>query len=229
MLLYYFYFYTEVFNMNDTSLPEDIGETFMFQEQFGTEMEVMDGTKLIMPIRSVEESKIGYIGDRKHDKEYRESLKTIPIDDEWKEFIKAKDWYHATKGKLPTNLEVIRDKLLAFAGEEVCLFQGEDVDTLNILHCGQFWFGKDATIKQMENSRCHDNSLELWGEDRRMLSWNIHLCTGFALSDDGMWRRHSWCIRKDNRTIIETTTPRILYYGYVLRDVQVYNWVEWDD
>ena len=46
------------------------------------------------------------------------------------------------------------------------------------------------------------------------------VCTGYALSDDGMWRQHSWCIDKRPRTtkIIETTEPRVLYFGYVLND-----------
>ena len=44
--------------------------------------------------------------------------------------------------------------------------------------------------------------------------------TGYALSDDGLWRQHSWLIAKPGRrwTVIETTCRRLLYYGVVLTE-----------
>lgn len=209
----------------NNELPKDIGETFMFQSQFGTQMVYRRGITLNTPIRSLEVFNSGIIKDKEFDKAVRDSLQTIePIGDEWLMFIKDQDWYHETKGKLDPDREILRDKLLSFAGEEVCMMGGEDDETLSILHCGQFWTGIDAIMKEGQPSQCHLNSFNLWAEDRKMMSHIIYLCTGYALSDDGMWRRHSWCIRKSINTIIETTEPRILYYGYVLNDIQAMGW-----
>ena len=40
------------------------------------------------------------------------------------------------------------------------------------------------------------------------------LVTGYALSDDGLWRQHSWVM--DDQVIYETTVKRTQYYGFVL-------------
>lgn len=39
-----------------------------------------------------------------------------------------------------------------------------------------------------------------------------------ALSDDGMWRQHSWLVWHKARSnqIVETTVKRIVYYGFVM-------------
>ena len=105
----------------------------------------------------------------------------------------------------------LRDKLLTFGGESVCLSFGEP-DAEEILACGQFWHGYRAVRKKGRACRCHDNSLHLY------FQYGYQLCTGYALSDDGMWRQHSWCIYKTPRTtkIVETTVPRVAYFGYVL-------------
>lgn len=42
---------------------------------------------------------------------------------------------------------------------------------------------------------------------------------GWALSDNGIWYCHSWCIRRTGPgNIIETTLARALYFGFVLPD-----------
>ena len=59
----------------------------------------------------------------------------------------------------------------------------------------------------MTTSGCHNNcDLLLENDD------TIKIFTGYALSLDGLWRYHSWCIDKDD-SIIETTESRILYFG----------------
>jgi hypothetical protein len=45
----------------------------------------------------------------------------------------------------------------------------------------------------------------------------VRLSTGFALSDDGMWRPHSW-LRASSGTLIETTEQRVAYYGFAFDD-----------
>lgn len=63
-------------------------------------------------------------------------------------------------------------------------------------------------------SECHANSALLWQKNKE----RFRLVTGYALSDDGLWRRHSWVSNKN--TIIETTEERTLYFGAVLNDEQ---------
>ena len=42
----------------------------------------------------------------------------------------------------------------------------------------------------------------------------IGVGTGYALSDDGLWRSHSWVLTK--KRIIETTVSRVKYLGLAL-------------
>jgi hypothetical protein len=58
---------------------------------------------------------------------------------------------------------------------------------------------------RMLPSRCHENALTL--AVKHLAEW----WTGFALSDDGIWRMHSWGFHEGQ--VIETTEKRTLYYG----------------
>jgi hypothetical protein len=203
------------------------------QNLFGTKLEYEHGEDRIgmtVPIKFAETAKSAYVHSKEENDSFWESVRTIPMDDEWVARIKPLSWYHETRGELTPNMEAIRDKLLDFAGQEVCILHGDDRDTENILHCGQFWFGKLSEMTTDDRFRmrnqCHANSIKLYQEykDKR----DIHFCTGFALSDDGMWREHSWCISRDSgeSIVIETTEPRILYYGYVIPEKLVEDWTK---
>jgi hypothetical protein len=39
----------------------------------------------------------------------------------------------------------------------------------------------------------------------------VVIATGYALSDDGLWRQHSWDVLRDG--ILETTKARQKYFG----------------
>ncbi|MFG1610980.1 hypothetical protein [Actinoplanes sp. NPDC049265] len=58
---------------------------------------------------------------------------------------------------------------------------------------------------------CHHNVAVLW-IDGAIDS----IGTGYALSDDGLWRQHSWGLASDG-VLIETTDERRAYVGIVLR------------
>ena len=68
------------------------------------------------------------------------------------------------------------------------------------------------TMKRMKRSSCHDNVYHLTTKSPVLQPY-----TGWALSDDGVWRQHSWAFDPRNETIIETTEPRELYFGILLR------------
>jgi hypothetical protein len=67
---------------------------------------------------------------------------------------------------------------------------------------------ENYVLKEMKQSRCHNNCTELF-----LLNNTIKIFYGYALSDDGLWRNHSWCVNKEG-IIIETTVSRLLYLGY---------------
>ena len=59
----------------------------------------------------------------------------------------------------------------------------------------------------MAQSNCHGNCEKLLN---KKLIQNIY--SGYALSSDGLWRFHSWGFDFESN-LIETTEPRLLYYG----------------
>lgn len=87
----------------------------------------------------------------------------------------------------------------------------------------QFWF--QDTLEDMKklhptmDDRLFDLRQKLLDFAGEAVCKDItRICTGYALSEDGMWRQHSWIIWHKARSnqIIETTVPRILYFGFVM-------------
>lgn len=158
-----------------------------------------------------------------------------PIDKEWKESLKSFWWstnttvsldetigvseesnptyFHEKKEHLE-KLLALRTKLLSFGGEEVCLPYIED-DLDLIIKDSQFWYGQNVIFKKGMPSRCHQNIACYFLDNPE----KIKICTGYALSEDGMWRQHTWGLRTyktKEDVIIESTVPRVAYYGTVL-------------
>lgn len=107
----------------------------------------------------------------------------------------------------------LRDILLSIGGDNVC-FPAMEEDMNYILKYGQLWYGDKAILKRGRPSKCHQNSCDLWVNNKEV----TRICTGYALSSDGLWRQHSWLVwcRPRVNTIVETTVKRIAYYGYVM-------------
>lgn len=109
----------------------------------------------------------------------------------------------------------LRDKLLAFCGDEVVMpVYEEDYDA--IMQHGQFFYGAHARLKLGAPSQCHYNSALLWDANRG----RCQIATGYALSEDGLWRQHSWVMQPLTVSwrIWETTKKRIAYFGVVFND-----------
>lgn len=85
-----------------------------------------------------------------------------------------------------------------------------EVDGLADALCtaGVLFSVEGLTCVQMEPSACHTNTVE-WYLDQTEDDTSI--CTGYALSSDGLWRQHSWGL--ENGQIVETTIERVAYYG----------------
>lgn len=113
---------------------------------------------------------------------------------------------------LPAKDLILKNGLLAFGGE-YALIKPMDEDMNHFLTRGQLW-GKTHKMMPGATSQCHMNSCLLWEQNQDKL----FIATGYALSNDGLWRQHSWCVLPTARgpRVVETTQRRELYYGYVM-------------
>lgn len=144
-----------------------------------------------------------------------------PMSDDWKERCRSNSfWFQNTVAEakkmspeMDERLFELKARLLDFAGDAVCL-PGYEEDLDDILEYGQFWLRYNAERMRGEACQCHANSARIWEQNQD----KSVICTGYALSADGMWRQHSWLIHRKPRSnkIVETTRPRVLYYGFAL-------------
>jgi hypothetical protein len=81
--------------------------------------------------------------------------------------------------------------------------------------------GAVETLAGGPPSQCHANAVRLWRDGRAAA-----IGTGYALSEDGLWREHSWGI-SDGGAILETTEARTLYFGIEMRDDFAQWFVTW--
>lgn len=107
----------------------------------------------------------------------------------------------------------LREKVLGFGGNAVCL-DLYDEDYENIMQRGQFFYGSSYK-RSGKVGRCHQNSCYLFcaNPDR------CTIATGYALSEDGIWRQHSWVVQPlATKLRVWETTPikRVAYFGFVM-------------
>ena len=129
-------------------------------------------------------------------------IHTDPPDRDWLERA-----LEHTRGHGPH--QELKEILLEIGGWAACLPRVEP-DIKKIMNRGRRFPGKSTTMKGAP-SRCHENSALCWDANRELCS----ICTGYALTRDGMWRQHSWVYTKTGQTI-ETTVKRIQYFGYIM-------------
>jgi len=72
------------------------------------------------------------------------------------------------------------------------------------------WPAKPAVLRRGANNACHTNSANAW------LAGKVELMvTGYALSDDDLWRQHTWAISAAG-VLVESTCLRVAYVGVAL-------------
>lgn len=112
------------------------------------------------------------------------------------------------------------DLLLPLGGKAVVARFSYDEDTLKIMAGKQtFIIGQNSelTYKLGKPSQCHQNVIDLWKAKHIQ-----HIYTGYGLSEDGLWREHSWGLdityaNDDSppvNVVVETTEERLIYFGY---------------
>lgn len=150
--------------------------------------------------------------------------KIVPYnnDSEWSVRCANSSWWSKEyNGETPKNIDNrllrLRDTLLSMAGCEVVL-PIADEDIADITQYGQLWTNITTKMMKGRPSKCHANAAELWYENKETYKDGhaIIICTGYALSKDGFWRQHSWLIHAKARAnnVIETTEPRLAYFGF---------------
>lgn len=194
------------------SLPADIAQ---LQTVCGTRV-ILDGESRIVNITNKDIFDRCFIYSEAKSQKIKDSIRWSLIDTDWKADCKENSTLEGMKKMYPSmdnHFFDLRQKLLTFAGEAVCFPPCEE-DLDNILSYGQFWVGGNAKLMRGEPNQCHVNSANLWEQNKD----TTRICTGYALSEDGIWRQHSWLVWHKARSnqIVETTVKRITYYGFVM-------------
>lgn len=102
----------------------------------------------------------------------------------------------------------LEQRLLAKAGQAVALLPEPDLDEL--LAKGNFIKPQAVWLVPGRAGRCHTNTVRLWEKS----NGNMRIFTGWSLAQDGRWYQHSWGALWGK--LVETTEPRLLYFGYEL-------------
>lgn len=96
-------------------------------------------------------------------------------------------------------LKRLKALLLKSGGDFLVAPPKYDPDVPAILDAG-FLMSGPITLKRMRSSMCHQNIASAWKNRKPGL---VGIATGYALSDDGLWRQHSWGVMRDG--VFETT------------------------
>jgi hypothetical protein len=113
--------------------------------------------------------------------------------------------------KQQPDLEVLRRLLLGLGGIHLVAPACPDADLPLLIDAG-FVMAGPVVRRAMTKSKCHGNVAEIWADKQHGL---VGIGTGYSLSDDGLWRQHSWGLRREG--ILETTVPRVKYFGILLQ------------
>jgi len=130
------------------------------------------------------------------------TLRWTPMEPERRAHLQAR----IVPGSLYAQLQ---DKLLSeIGGDALVLAYGYPEPTLAALQkSGRNYSAKGARMVPGLSRQCHRNAVRLVLSDPARTA----VC-GYALSDDGAWREHSWALSPDGK-VLETTRPRIAYFG----------------
>jgi hypothetical protein len=113
--------------------------------------------------------------------------------------------------KQQPEIRILRELLLGIGGFQLVAPPGLDSDVPLLIDAGFIMVGP-VQCEAMGDSKCHQNIAKLWTQKHQGI---IGIGTGYALSDDGLWRQHSWGLGREG--ILETTRERTTYFGVLLQ------------
>jgi hypothetical protein len=108
-------------------------------------------------------------------------------------------------------IECLRVLLLELGGIQLVAPPRLD-PTVPLLISAGFVMAGSVQCVFMEEIKCHQNVARVWSNKHQSV---IGIATGYALSEDGLWRQHSWGVLREG--ILETTVPRVKYFGLLLQ------------
>lgn len=106
-------------------------------------------------------------------------------------------------------------------GTMLVMMPEEDTDIDKIIKDGFLSGNMEVLLNIGSPSQCHSNAC-----DYSDMYAEAQIVTGYGLSEDGLWRQHSWVIHNDQ--IIETTEKRILYFGRILSGQDLLDFKSWN-
>lgn len=109
------------------------------------------------------------------------------------------------------DLVVLRRLLLGLGGTHLVAPPNPDAALRLLIERGFVMAGR-VIRRTMRKSECHRNVAEIWAARQHEI---VGIGTGYSLSNDGLWREHSWGVRREG--ILETTVSRVKYFGVLLQ------------
>ncbi len=135
-------------------------------------------------------------------------IETKKIDEEWLADLR-KEGFTADSVYSDGRWEALKLKILGYGGEAVVLAY-KDSDHPKMLERGVCRYGSHV-VMMPRMSNVHENIARL-----SIGGLVDSVCTGYALSQDGVWRQHSWGLK--DGVIVETVEPKVAYFGFTLTD-----------
>lgn len=115
------------------------------------------------------------------------------------------------KGPNMKETEEFAGKLLTIAGESVVVpYADEELCALFVKKAKPTMY-KKKKLTRTNIRNCHESVSRLWLKKPEVYT----IYTGYALSADDVWRRHSWILTKE-KILIEPTEKREMYMGIKL-------------
>lgn len=117
--------------------------------------------------------------------------------------------------------EVFARSLLEHDGDLVVPPVDPDILLGPIAEMGEVRPTDRLQVRPMQANDCHINAAVLWraGEVPS-------IGTGYAMSDDRLWREHSWGVTSEG-LIVETTVQRATYFGFVFEGPSACWFADW--
>jgi hypothetical protein len=111
-------------------------------------------------------------------------------------------------------LFALKEKLTKIAGEMIV--PSEDSDLHQIINEVNLLDKYMVRLEPGVAGQCHRNVAHY------SATKGYRICTGWALSDDGLWHQHSWCLAGNE--LVETTVKRQRYFGIFVdgKDAEVF-------
>lgn len=107
----------------------------------------------------------------------------------------------------------LESTLLAIGGERMVWLPEPHLD--HLLSRGKAFSEPVVFAKSRRPSECHRTSVRMYLAEPGV----YQIATGYALSDDGLWRQHSWLWKPSSGKLYEPTPiKRDRYYGFLLTD-----------